>query len=143
MKCWQALGQGLVTPILPDPSALWPGHSFVFSGWTLGPSLGPASRHSSPYPLAVGYQSQCTPTDPSSPPYPSLGPLWVLHSLRKSLTRASAAAYKEKGLQSCLGLQRELSPIALGPPGAQGPCQSHVCVLSPSTRLPGKQLGQG
>lgn len=89
-----------MTPILslaPQPLGL--DTALTFLPGPLGPSLGPAFRDSSPYPPSVSHGSQYTPPEPLSPPDPSLG---VPHSLKRSQPRASAAAYKEGGLPSCV-----------------------------------------
>lgn len=44
-----------------------------------------------------------------------------------------------------LGVQRDAIAIAiaLGSPGVQGPCQSHICVLSPQNKAVGEACGGG
>ena len=55
-------------PFPPGTSALRPGHSLTFAGWTRGAALGPAFRDSSPAASTVHLQSQNTPTEASDPP---------------------------------------------------------------------------
>ena len=128
----------------PSPSALRPGHSLLFSGWTLGALSWACLSGLITSSTCHQPQRSVHPTECWGPLHPSLCSLWVPHPPKRNQTRASAAACKEKGWRSRVGVPGgSVSPRLWALLGCRATSAPYLCSQLPERGCRGSRRRRG